>query len=154
MKKKSKKSVSFLKDEENKKEKQLYEALQNRAILEPLDDEGLSLPELKYKVSQSKKTEIPKSTIATRISRLKTAGLVRKQTKTIRPDEAHSPQYRGWRLTPQKNGTYQAKLGYELTENGKSALETIRTFTEPKSDLPQKKRKKQKEKEGGGENRE
>ena len=145
MKKKSKKSVSFLKNEESKKEIQLIEALQNQAILEPLEKEGLSLPELKYKVSETKKTEIPKSTIATRISRLKTAGLVRKQMKTIKSNEAHSPQYRGWRIKPKTNGTYQAELGYELTENGKNALDAIRTYTEETSDLPQKKKKSKKE---------
>ena len=141
MKKKSKKSTSFLKDEADEKEVQLYEAVQNRAILEPLEKQGLSLPELKSKLSKMKKTDIPKTTIATRISRLKTAGLVRKQTKSIQPEEISTPQYRGWRVSQEANGSYMATLGYELTENGKSALDTIRSFTESKSKLPQKAKK-------------
>lgn len=145
---KKKKATAFLKDEEDLKEIQLLEAVQNRAILEPLEKQGLSLGELQSKLKQVKKVPVKKTTLATRISRLRTAGLVRKQSKQISEDEIRSPKYRGWRIKQKENGTYNAELGFELTENGKDALETMRIFTEVKKDLLQKFEKKSEEKKG------
>ncbi|NVM29009.1 MAG: hypothetical protein HWN65_09195 [Candidatus Helarchaeota archaeon] len=147
--KKKKKTTSFLKDEEDIKEIQLLEAVQNRAILEPLEKQGLSLGELQSKLEQTKNIPVKKSTLAHRISRLRTAGLVRKQYRQIHDAEKRSPKYRGWRIKQQENGTYSAELGFEITKNGESALKTIRTFTEQKTDLPRKEKKqKMKKKEG------
>jgi len=145
---KKKKKAVFLKDEEDIKEIQLLEAAQNRAILEPLEEQGLSLGELQSKLTQMKKTPVKKTTLATRISRLRTAGLVRRQSKHLNEEEIGSPEYRGWRVTQKENGTYKATLGFELTQNGKDVLKTMRQFTELKSDLLQKFEKKEKEKKG------
>jgi len=137
-----KKYARFLLNEENKKESQLLEAIQNRAILEPLESQGLSLGELQNKLIQMKEDHIEKSTLANRISRLKTAGLVRKQTKQIGEEEVRSPSYRGWRIRKVENGKYQAELGFELTKNGKEALEVIRKFTQQTEVPPQNEEKK------------
>lgn len=130
-------SVPKEEDQSVPKEKQLITAVQNRSILENLEQEGLSLGELQYKVGQTRNEPAKKTTVASRINRLKTAGLVRKQSKKIDETDVRSPQYRGWRIKQQENGSFQAELGFELTENGKEALNTIRTFTEQKN-LPQK----------------
>jgi hypothetical protein len=141
---KKKKTTAFLKDEEDQKEIQLYEAVQNRAILEPLKKQGLSLCELQFKLEQIKNEPIKKTTLASRITRLQSAGLVRKQTQEITKDAIRSPEYRGWRIKQQENGSYQAELGFELTKNGAEALKTIEKFTEQKEALPQKDEKKKK----------
>jgi DNA-binding HxlR family transcriptional regulator len=141
-KKEKKKQARFLFDEKNKKEVQLLEAVQNRAILEPLESQGLSLGELKSKLDQMKEEPIEKSTLANRISRLKTAGLVRKQTRQINEDEARSPEYRGWRTHQNEEGTYQAELGFELTTNGKEALKVMRNFTQQTETSPQNEEEK------------
>ncbi|MFX1293579.1 MAG: hypothetical protein ACFFD2_01785 [Promethearchaeota archaeon] len=139
MKKKKKKAYIFLKNEEDNKELQLLEAISNRAILEPLEKEGLSFGELQTKLTKMKKKPIKKATLSNRILRLRTAGLVRKQTKLIAETEVRSPQYRGWRISKQEDGSYEAELGFELTKNGKNALNTIRSFTEYETTLPRKK---------------
>ena len=141
-KKEKKKQARFLFDETNEKEVQLLEAVQNRAILEPLEDQGLSLGELQSKLNQMKEEPIEKSTLANRISRLKTAGLVRKQTRQINEDEARSPEYRGWRTKQVEKGTYQAELGFELTKNGKEALKVMRNFTQQTEPPPQNQEEK------------
>jgi DNA-binding HxlR family transcriptional regulator len=145
------KQARFLFHKEDTKERQLLEAIQNRAILEPLEDQGLSLGELQNKLSQMKEEHIEKSTLANRISRLRTAGLVRKQTKQINEAEVRSPEYRGWRIHQTENGAYQAELGFELTTNGKDALKAIRNFTQeneapPQDEEEEKDRKKDEEK--------
>ena len=142
-----KKQARFLFNKEDKKEAQLLEAVQNRAILEPLENQGLSLGELQNKLIQMKDEHIEKSTLANRISRLKTAGLVRKQTKQINEDEVRSPEYMGWRVHQTEGGTYQAELGFELTENGKEALEVIRKFTQQTEAPPQNEEKKKTKKD-------
>ena len=141
-KKEKKKQARFLFDETNKKEVQLFEAVQNRAILEPLESQGLSLGELQSKLNQMKEEPVEKSTLANRISRLKTAGLVRKQTRQINEDEARSPEYRGWRTHQVEEGTYQAELGFELTTNGKEALKAMRNFTQQTEPSPQNEEEK------------
>ena len=138
---KAQKRLAFLKDEKDEKEIQLFEAVQNRSILEPLLDEGLSLGELKHQLEQIKDTPIKKTTLYSRILRLQNSGLIKKQQRRIKNHEIKNPKYRGWRVTKQKNGTFQAELGYELTENGKEALSVIRTFTDQNEDLPQQKKK-------------
>jgi len=136
-KKEKKKQARFLFDEKNEKEIQLLEAVQNRAILEPLEDKGLSLGELQSKINKMKEEPIEKSTLANRISRLKTAGLVRKQTRRINEEEARSPEYRGWRTKKVEDRIYQAELGFELTKNGKDALKIMRDFTQQTEPEPQ-----------------
>lgn len=135
MKKKEKKrSYSSPKEDLDESELQLFEAVQNRAILEPLEEQALSLGEIQHQIKQRKKmNELPKkSTVATKISRLKSAGLVRRQSKSILPEERRDPQYRGWRVSEEKNGSFKATLGFELTKNGKDALETIRGYASKK----------------------
>jgi DNA-binding transcriptional ArsR family regulator len=146
-KKEKKKQARFLFNEKNKKEIQLLEAVQNRAILEPLETHGLSLGELQSKLVQMKEEPIEKSTLAYRISRLKTAGLVRKQTRQIDEEEARSPEYRGWRTKKVEDRIYQAELGFELTKNGKDALKVMRDFTQQPEPSPQKEEVKEVKKE-------
>lgn len=134
-KKEKKRSYSSPKEELDESELQLFEAVQNRAILEPLEEyKALSLGEIQHQIKQRKMMkDLPKkSTVATKISRLKSAGLVRRQSKLILPEERGDPQYRGWRVSEQKNGSLKATLGFELTKNGKEALETIRGYTSKK----------------------
>ncbi|MFQ6123813.1 MAG: hypothetical protein ACE5R6_04290 [Candidatus Heimdallarchaeota archaeon] len=98
------------------------------------DDLGVPVHEIQYAMRQEFELEKlpPRTSVYTKIQRLKSANLVREKIRRIPQKELS--RYRGWRVKHDKNtkeikvannGTIEVKYGYELTPRGEDVVSIL-----------------------------